>query len=160
MTKNIIEKFLSYARFIFYEILSPNFNTASLKSFIDYAYIILEKIAYSFDILSSNYLQLYDELVEKEIKMAQISNKSNILIIGCGSLPATTILISIKTKANIISIDYDKKAIQKANNFIKNCLTWQQRPQTPYATLFQVIVAPKWSNYIVEFLTLIPYLLI
>lgn len=120
MTKGVTERFLSFVRIIFFEVITPKFNSAPFKNFMDYAYVIFEKFAYSFEILSSNYLKLYDELVEKEIKMAKISNKSNILIIGCGSLPATTALVGMKTNANIVAIDYDYKAIHKASIFIKN----------------------------------------
>jgi precorrin-6B methylase 2 len=61
---------------------------------------------------------LYDELIEKEIVMAQITKNTNVLVIGCGSLPVTPILIGSKTDANIIGIDYDKKAVDRAINFI------------------------------------------
>lgn len=120
MTNGVIERFLSFAKYIFFEVVSPKFNAATFKNYMDYSYIILEKLAYSFDVLSSNYLKLYEELIEKEIKMAKITNDANILVIGCGSLPATTALIGLKIKANIVSIDYDAKAIKKATIFIKN----------------------------------------
>lgn len=119
MGKNLIEQFLSFTRFIFFDVFSPNFNAAYFKNIMDFSYIIFEKIAYSFEILSSNYLKLYEEIVEKEIKMVKIPQLSNILIIGCGSLPVTPLLIGIKTYSNIVAIDYDKKAIQKATIFIK-----------------------------------------
>jgi len=120
MAKSVTERFLSFARYIFFERISPKFNAAFFKNFMDYAYIVFEKFAYSFEVLSSNYLKLYYEFVEKEIKMAHISKKSKILVIGCGALPATALLVSIKTNANIVSIDYDPKAIHKASNFIEN----------------------------------------
>ena len=120
MTKGLIERFLSFARYIFFEVISPKFNAATFKNYVDYSYIIFEKLAYSFEILSSNYLKLYDELIEKEISMAKITDDTNVLVIGCGSLPATTALIGLKIKANIVSIDYDVKAIKKATIFIKN----------------------------------------
>ncbi len=119
MAKGVIEGFLSFARYIFFEIITPKFNAAYFKNFMDFAYVFFEKIAISFEILSTNYLMFYDELIEKEIKMADISKNSNVLVIGCGSLPATTALISSKTNANIVSIDYDKKAVQNAFKFLK-----------------------------------------
>ena len=42
------------------------------------------------------------------------------LVIGCGSLPTTTVLISMETGANIVSIDIDKKSIREATQYIKN----------------------------------------
>ena len=118
MVKSISERILSFSRFIFFDIISDKFNAAPFKNFMDYLYVIFEKIAYSFKILSENYLMLYDELIKKEIVMAQITKKTNVLVIGCGSLPVTPILIALKTDADIIGIDYDKKAVDRAINFI------------------------------------------
>ena len=39
------------------------------------------------------------------------------------------------------------------NAFIKKCLSCQRKPLIPYATLFQVSATPKWSRYIVDYLT-------
>jgi len=55
MINKVIERFLSLARYIFFEIISPKFNTAYSKNFMDFAYIFFEKFAVSFEILSSNY---------------------------------------------------------------------------------------------------------
>lgn len=52
--------------------------------------------------------------------MAKISSKDRILVIGCGSLPATTALIAMKTKAEITTIDTDLKAAHEASYFFKN----------------------------------------
>ncbi len=132
MNNRAIERLLSFIRYIFFEIISANFNTAYFKNFMDFAYVFFEKIAVSFEILSTYYLMFYDELVEKEVKMAGISKDSNVLVIGCGSLPATTALISFKTNANIVSIDYDQKAVQNASKFFKN-LNTKSNVKTIYA---------------------------
>ena len=120
MANSVIEGLLSFSRFIIFKVISPKVNTAYFKNFMDSAYSFYEQIAISFEILSNSYLKLYDEIVEKEIKMAQITKNSNVLLIGCGSLPATTALIGEKTQANIVSIDYDQKAFQNAKNYFKN----------------------------------------
>ena len=39
------------------------------------------------------------------------------------------------------------------HTFVKECLWYQADLPTPYASLFKVAVAPKWSSYIVEYLT-------
>jgi protein-L-isoaspartate O-methyltransferase len=59
-------------------------------------------------------------MVEKEIKMAKINSDDLVLVIGCGSLPTTTVLISMKTGANVVSVDVDKKSIRDAAQYIKN----------------------------------------
>jgi len=119
MIKKTIERLLSIIRYLFFEVLSPRFNAAAFKNIMDYIYVILEKFVYSFEILSQNYLKLYEETVEKEIKMANIQKYEKILVIGCGALPATTALIGLKTKAEITAIDYDAIAVKKAKKFIE-----------------------------------------
>jgi protein-L-isoaspartate O-methyltransferase len=87
---------------------------------MNYAYIVFEKFACTFEFISKYYLQLYDELVEKEIEMAKITSNDNVLVIGCGSLPATSVLSAIKSKAKTVAIDCDSKAVENACTFIKN----------------------------------------
>ncbi len=114
---------LSKCRHIFFNELGDKFNTKSLKKLMDFLYVLFEKIAIEFDFLSKNYIDLYKEIVEKEIKLAKIKTNDKVLVIGCGSLPVTSILLKEKTKANIDSIDIDKNAIKNAiifhnkNNF-------------------------------------------
>ena len=37
--------------------------------------------------------------------------------------------------------------------YIWQCPHYKIRPPKPHATLYQVLIAPKWSKYIVEYLT-------
>ena len=120
MVKSRVERIFSFARRIFFDEISPKFRAAPFKGLIDYAYIIFEKFACTFELISKYYLQLYDELVEKEIKMANITVKDNVLVIGCGSLPATSVLNAMKSKAKTVSIDCDSKAVENACKFVKN----------------------------------------
>lgn len=120
MMKNILNKILSYSREIFYEKISPKYKKNQLKGILDFSYVLFEKIAIKFNIISLNYLDLYAELVKKEIKMTKITSKDSVLIIGCGTLPSTSLLISIETKAKIVAIDKDKKAIEGAKTFLSN----------------------------------------
>ena len=52
--------------------------------------------------------------------MINIKNSASILHIGCGSIPASSILLAKKTQAKIIGIDLDDHAIKKAKKCIKN----------------------------------------
>jgi len=54
-----------------------------------------------------------------EIKMANITDKDNILLIGCGIFPTETMIISKETKANVVGIDNSPKAVKLANKFVK-----------------------------------------
>ena len=120
MTSRIIDKIMEYSRKIFYEEISPKFNKELLKGLMDFLYVLFEKIALKFSFISLNYLQLYSDIVEREIQMTEINSKDNILIIGCGTIPSTSILISEKTNANVVGIDKDKNAIINANKFLSN----------------------------------------
>jgi len=113
-------KLFSFSRKLFFEIISPKFNVSASKSIMNLLYVYFEKISIHFEILYSNYLLLYDELIDKEIKLAKIKSSDKILIIGSGSLPATCILIAQKTNAKIHGIDIDPVAIKKSTRFIKN----------------------------------------
>ena len=120
MLRRITEGFFSLFIYICYRQIGTKFRTDALKFFWDIFFVVLEKIGFKFDVISSNYIKLYDDIVEKEICMAKISSKDRILIIGCGSLPATTALIAMKTKAEITTIDTDLKAAHEASYFFKN----------------------------------------
>ncbi len=120
MLRRITEGFFSLFIYIFYRQIGTKFRTDALKFFWDIFFVVLEKIGFKFDVISSNYIKLYDDIVEKEICMAKISSKDRILVIGCGSLPATTALIAMKTKAEITTIDTDLKAAHEASYFFKN----------------------------------------
>lgn len=116
MGKNIL---FSFFRKFFFEKFSPKFNVSSLKFLMNLFYVYIEKISYHFEILYSNYLLLYDELIDKEIDLAKIKSSDKVLVVGCGSLPATCILVARKTNAKTHGIDIDSIAIKKSTRFIK-----------------------------------------
>lgn len=120
MSNRIINKILEYSRWIFYEEISPKFNKELLKKPMDFLYILFEKIAIKFNFISLNYVKLYSDLVNREIQMTEINSKDIILVIGCGTIPSTSILISEKTKAEVVGIDKDKNAIKNAKIFLSN----------------------------------------
>lgn len=115
----IFLKLFNLQRQIFFEKISPKFRPGSLKNIWDLIFVIFEKTAYYFKDISSIYIDIYEEMVNNEVNMAEISNRDNILVIGCGSIPATSILLFKKISANIVSIDKDKSAVKKAQNFLK-----------------------------------------
>ena len=41
---------------------------------------------------------------------------------------------------------------EEVYDFVRTCTTCKAKPPHPHATLFQVSIAPKWSQYIVEYL--------
>lgn len=120
MAKRMLEKLFSLVQHIIFRQIGTKVQASSLKKLMDRLFVIFEKIGHKFDIISFNYLKMHDEIVEKEIKMADISSGDHILVIGCGSLPATSVLLAMKTKAIIVSIDNDHRAIKEASWYIKN----------------------------------------
>jgi hypothetical protein len=117
-----IENTSRYLRFIqnliFYRI-GDKLKPGSLRTLNDYFFRIIEKIIINFRIYINNYINIYNELIEEEIKFVNITQDDNILVIGCGSIPSTCILLSGKTNAKVTGVDIDRKAIKNSINLIK-----------------------------------------
>ena len=120
MSESIMEKFLFFAQKMFFDDVGKKFKPSSMKSFWDKMFIIFEKVIFRFPIFSSNYIKLYEEIVKGEISLSNASANDKILVVGCGSLPATTALIALKTNADVVAIDIDPKAIVAAEQFIND----------------------------------------
>ena len=120
MAKNLLEKFLSLHHYLIFKYIGPKMRADSLKDLMNLSFVLFEKIAYKFEIIVSFYLKIYEEMVEKEIKMSDVSSEDSVLVIGGGSIPITPMLISTKTGANVTSIDIDQKAIKLSSKFIEN----------------------------------------
>ena len=112
--------FSHFQNIYFLEKFLENSKQNYLRILWIFFYIIYEHIGCKFEILSNNYITLYDELVEKEITSTDISSEDKVLVIGGGSIPATPVLIAKKTKAKVTAIDKDPLAIKNASSFIKN----------------------------------------
>ncbi len=120
MNKKEKNSLFEYASSFFYDELSPKFRRSSFKNIMDYAYIIFEKIAINFEFLRLGYINIYKELVKKEVNNVNIKPKNSVLVIGCGSIPTTTLLIfKYSNSKRIVSIDRDSKAIKNSLNLIK-----------------------------------------
>jgi precorrin-6B methylase 2 len=96
------------------------FDVEKIKKIVDLVYILIEKLSINFPIIAKDYIFFYEELVDKEIKLANITKKDKILNIGCGPVPATSLLISKKTGAKITCIDINEGVIKQAKEFLKN----------------------------------------
>jgi precorrin-6B methylase 2 len=120
MKKSLIEKIMYSIRFLIFDYIGKRFQVDSTKHYMDKIFILFEKIAINFDVLSSVYLSLYAEIVANEIELAQITDNDTILVIGGGTLPVTPVLYTRYTKASIVSIDKDPQAIRYSKKFISN----------------------------------------
>ena len=73
------------------------FDAFKLKKTVDFGFVIVEKIIVKLCKLQTFYLDFYKEMVDTEIKLASISKDDKILQVGCGPIPATSILLAKKS---------------------------------------------------------------
>lgn len=85
-----------------------------LKKFIDFGFIVVEKILVKFQKLYPLYFDFYGEMTENEINLANISEDDIILHIGGGPIPATSILLAKKSGARVTSIDNNLRSVKQA----------------------------------------------
>jgi 2-polyprenyl-3-methyl-5-hydroxy-6-metoxy-1,4-benzoquinol methylase len=119
MGSSTVSKYVSKIFFDFLEKFSTKFNISYLKKFVDNIFEFVEKITIKLDKLLPLYNKYYEDLIENEIKLGNITNKSQVVHIGCGAVPSTSILVAKITNANVIGIDKDPKAVEKARFYIK-----------------------------------------
>lgn len=117
MTNKFLEK-----KFAFLNLLLSSFSKSTdmvrLKKLSNIIFVIIEKLVVKLDKLLPFYLRFYDEMVSNEIKMANISSQDSILHIGCGSIPATSIILNQKIGSNITSIDKDPDSVKNAKHLL------------------------------------------
>ena len=110
---------LSSLQKIAFEYIGSLVQTNSFKGFMDLLFIILEKVGSKFQVVSALYLDLYRDIVSKELALLQLSKNEKVLVIGGGSLPATPMLITMTTGARIDLIDKDPEAVATGQQFIQ-----------------------------------------
>ena len=146
MTNQKKPTFLSFVPYLMFKVIGPKLRPGSFKHMMDVCFIVFEKMAENFDVIASLYLEMYEEIVEKEIALAAISDSDRVLVIGCGSLPVTPLLLTMKTKAKIHAIDCDEKAVTDGLKFLtrknlKNDITLEYADGSGFpAGNFDVIV--------------------
>ena len=95
------------------------FDVEKMKKIVDFSYIVIEKFSMVFPMIAKDYITFYEELVEREIKLAEVTRNDKILNIGSGPIPATSLLLSKKIGADITCIDINENAVRRAKNFLK-----------------------------------------
>ena len=114
---NLERVFLFLQRLVFQQIGSK-IRTNFLKSIVDSAFILFERIGVKFENVSRIYLKMYQEILSKEIAITGISPHDLVLVIGSGSLPITPVLIAQNTQAQTIAIDKDLMAVKDATRYV------------------------------------------
>lgn len=117
MTK-LIHSIFSLIQEIFFHRIGTTWRASSFKRIMDIEFSIFEKVAVHFNILAELYINSYDEIISTEIQQTGITKNDNVLVIGCGSIPVTAILIHQKTQSKITTIDIDIKSVNNAQKYL------------------------------------------
>jgi len=120
MSNTKTEHIFSNIQKLFFEELGYKFRPGTLKNLTNFLYIIFEKAGYNIESISKSYIKIYDDLVKDEIRLANITSNDNVLVIGCGSIPSTAVILARETDTQITAIDIDSQATKKAVRYIKN----------------------------------------
>ena len=80
---------------------------------------LFEKLLCKSNILSNMYIAFFKKTTIDEFSMAQIPEEGRVLIIGCGSLPHTMIILALEKKWKLTGVDIDKDAVNKAKSIVK-----------------------------------------
>jgi len=102
------------------EKIGIKFDAFKLKKTVDFSFVIVEKIIVKLCKLQTFYLDFYNEMVDTEIKLSSISKYDKILHVGCGPIPATSILLAKKMNASVTGIDKDIILYKHAKKCISN----------------------------------------
>ena len=98
--------------------IGDKFDTLALKRLVDFVFMVTEKILIHFPRYIGFYIRYYDDIIEHEISIAKMSHSSKIIHIGCGSIPASSILLAQKTGGFVLGIDRDQHAVDHARRCI------------------------------------------
>jgi len=98
----------------FLQKIGVKFDSKKLKKIIDWGFIFSEKVIVKLDKLYFIYFNFYDEMIKNEIILADISREKKILHIGCGSIPATSILLIKKIGVQVTGIDKNPRSVDQA----------------------------------------------
>ena len=129
------ERLVTLMMHVVMEKVGVKFDAHKLKPFIDFSFIVTEHIVIKLPRLFPFYLAFYDDMAAKEIEMANITAADRVLHIGCGPIPATSILIAQKTGAKVLGIDYNPVSVQLAHRCVGH-LPEQSRPAIVHADAY------------------------
>ena len=119
MSKKIIVRCLSWWYHLIFQRLPEVFPANTAKGIMDPFFVYMEKILVKFPFLFYQYITVYEDMITQESHLVSLTDKDSILVVGCGSLPATCLLLAKQTKATITGIDYDASAIKYATGINK-----------------------------------------
>lgn len=105
----------------FYNMLqefSEKFDVKFMKKIANIFFISSEKLVLNFDYFLDIYISYYEDMTSCEIDLVSITKSDKVAHVGCGYIPASSILVSKKTGASVVGIDNDKNSVKKAKLLI------------------------------------------
>jgi len=114
-----MKKTLKTLQNLIFSSIGDHIKPGSFKRTMDITFVLFEKVAFAFEAASEFYINVYQEIVDKELRLLNDYQLKNMLVVGSGSIPATPILLAKKRNAQIVCIDIDKHAIQKSQHLVK-----------------------------------------
>ena len=93
---------------------SMKMNAFFIKWVADALFSLGEKVVVTLDAFLPLYIGYYDDIVESEITLAQVKASDTVLHVGCGPVPSTSVLFAQKTKASVVGIDKQHRAVDDA----------------------------------------------
>jgi protein-L-isoaspartate O-methyltransferase len=94
------------------------FDIITIKN-TNFFWIVVDNLSYKLDKLGNLYEKTISKSYIKETEKFDISGSKNILHIGCGAYPITTITLAKFNGGNIVGIDKNPKAVEKADKIIR-----------------------------------------
>lgn len=95
-------------------------TTANWKRKIScYKFSFLEFLALNIKSVYNLLMSWRKPVFIKEVKMAKVTSKDKVLLIGGGILPSESMIITQETNADVVTIDNNKSACKHAEAFIK-----------------------------------------
>ncbi|MGF3555115.1 MAG: methyltransferase [Thermoplasmatota archaeon] len=84
-----------------------------------YKYNFLELLATKIKFFENLLMSWRKPVFLNEIKLANVTEKDKVLLIGCGIFPSEAMLIADQTKAKVVCIDNSIKAVNMAKKIVK-----------------------------------------
>ncbi len=106
----------------------------------------LEKLTSEIPWFVQLYSRPYIKVVEREIRMADITHTDKVINIGCGAIPFTAVILASRTGARVKAVDYDPRAVQCARQCVaamglaEQISVYQERGETTEADGFTAAV--------------------
>ncbi len=102
----------------FLQKIATKLDYHKLKKYVDFGFILIEKAIVNLDKLHFFYYDIYNEMIENEITLGDISKDKLVLHVGCGPIPVTSILLTKKTGVQVTGIDKDSHSVKKATLYV------------------------------------------